>query len=118
MTDDTYNGWANRETWAFMLHVNNDQGLYAEARNVGELYAAETYGEEWRELPEDEMRGLEWGVGERVVKHFRDMIAGWTEDFGSPLPEGMTMFRDEVGSWWRIDYAEVGEAVREMLEDD
>lgn len=26
MSDTTYNGWTNRETWAVALHVNNDQG--------------------------------------------------------------------------------------------
>lgn len=31
-TDDTYNGWTNRETWAFMLYVTNDQGLAESAR--------------------------------------------------------------------------------------
>ena len=26
--DESYNGWANRETWAFNLHWQNDQGFY------------------------------------------------------------------------------------------
>jgi hypothetical protein len=26
MTDETYEGWTNRETWAVALHINNDQG--------------------------------------------------------------------------------------------
>jgi hypothetical protein len=25
-TDETYNGWTNRETWAVSLHLGNNQG--------------------------------------------------------------------------------------------
>ena len=32
MTTDTYNGWANHETWAVVLHLDNDQGLQGAAR--------------------------------------------------------------------------------------
>jgi hypothetical protein len=34
MSDDTCNGWANYETWNVALWINNDQGLYREARRV------------------------------------------------------------------------------------
>ncbi len=32
MTDQTYNGWANWETWNVALWVQNDEGFYREAR--------------------------------------------------------------------------------------
>jgi hypothetical protein len=28
MSDQEYNGWSNRETWATALHIDNDSGLY------------------------------------------------------------------------------------------
>ncbi len=32
MTDQTYNGWTNWETWNVALWVQNDEGFYREAR--------------------------------------------------------------------------------------
>ena len=36
--ENKYNGWANRETWAFNMWISNDYGLYKIARHfVGDM---------------------------------------------------------------------------------
>src|SRR5690349_15599004 len=98
MTDsETYNGYANRETWAFNLHWQNDQGLYS--------FVLEDAGDYVRYHPSVSDNGL----GEHVVEYVRSELP----DLSSELWENM---REDVGSWWRIDYREVGEAVRESLD--
>lgn len=110
MTDsETYNGYANRETWAFNLHWQNDQGLYNETlARAGEAFTMN--------VAHSDEPLTDHQLGQYVVNYWHDMIRDYRNDFGGELPEGLAMFRDEVGSWWRIDYAEVGAAVRESLD--
>ena len=36
LTDTTYNGWTNYETWNVALWINNDEGLYHLAQAAGD----------------------------------------------------------------------------------
>ena len=36
MSDNTYNGWTNYETWDVALWLGNEEGLYNQARELGE----------------------------------------------------------------------------------
>lgn len=111
MTDsETCNGYANRETWAFNLHWQNDQGLYNETLEQVREWEG-TFNVTPGELSDSQL-------GEYVVAYWRDLLDTYEETAGAPLPEGLRMFDREVGSWWRVDYAEVGAAVRESLDNE
>jgi hypothetical protein len=101
--DETYNGYANRETWAFNLHWQNDQGFYnwvlESAREVIAGYF----------IASDDPAFHDSYLGEKVVGIVREELADMS-------PELWELLREDVGSFWRIDYAEVGAAVRESLE--
>lgn len=111
MNDDTYNGWTNRETWAFNLHWRNDQGLYGFVLESARSYLTDTYGDDWAGLPADEMRGADWGVGSHAVEHIE-------EELPEMAPELWENLRSDVGSFWRINYVEVGAAIREDIAEE
>lgn len=93
MADDTYQGWANRETWALMLWVNNEQGLY------------EMYREMVRKSGIDAVQeSLELNLDS----------SHWIDEWGVQIPRSWAEMAREVGSLWRVDWDEVNSA---LLED-
>src|SRR5262245_22319677 len=100
MTDGTYNGWKNRETWAFNLHWSNDQGMYLTTLAAGRDFLAE-------HAEDEDDQNSDYQVGEFVVKWWRTELDTYEDATGERLPAQMAIFDREVGSWWRIDYAEV-----------
>lgn len=112
---ETYQGWKNRETWAFNLHWSNDEGMYNMTLNQAQEYLIETYGHDWASLPEDELKGAFYGVGEHVIKYWKQFVEGYADEFGDDPSKELQMFYREVGSWWRVDEAETGASVRESL---
>ena len=103
MSDNTYNGWTNRETWALMLWINNDEGLVSWAREIVEL--AEPHG---IVQVEDQIRT--WA--ETLLSHNL-----YTEEYGAPWPEGLATMAEDVGSLWRINWNEVAETLLEDLQE-
>lgn len=94
--EETYNGWANRETWAFNLHWQNDQGFYGFVLD----YA--------RQALEDSEELSNYGLGFRVLGYVQ-------EELPELSPELWELMRGDVGSFWRVDPDEVGATVRESL---
>lgn len=85
-TDDTYNGWINRESWAAALWLNNDEGLYR-----------------WtRESIADAVRH-----GERLDEATRLFV----DDMFDGLPAATASMRNDIGSLWRVDWQAVGESL-------
>ena len=87
MSAEEYNGWANRETWAFFLHLSNDQGLWLWAEEF-----AREHGDPERP----------WRLGEDIVEAVEVL---WEECQGA---DWVRLMRDDVGSVWRLDTDEIG----------
>lgn len=94
MTDETYNGWKNRETWAAALHLNNSAMLQEEAIDRAR---EDQYG-----------RALEeWITGDVNEGVWADPF---TPEYGETTGDMRLMIR-EIGSLWRVDW----QAVRDGL---
>ena len=85
-SNEDFNGWCNRETWATALHLSNDEELYKTCL----------------ELVEGKK---EWSGG--------DAIEAWVTHevnellYGGFYSEWVSMLIDEVGSFWRVDWQAV-----------
>lgn len=87
MSDETYNGWKNRETWAVNLRVENEQYLY-ESRN-----------EMLQQLTEDD------NPGSRAKEWFETEL----ENLAEVHPEFRSELLEDIGSLWRVDWDELGQ---------
>jgi hypothetical protein len=107
-SDDTYNGWTNRETWAAHLWLTNTETLYRHATDAARR--ARAAGIEQAErlgFDVDENTGAGWFEEELGSV---DDLAAMLTDARDGTPAGM--LRD-IGSTWRIDWREIYRALLE-----
>jgi len=107
---ETYNGWANHETWAVSLHLGNDQGLYNDTRQ--RLARAYIEAESpWADNIADEDKRFRTSKAADALKDWvTDELLSpdfWRDDMGAPMPKDLEMMRVDCGSLWRVDWSEI-----------
>jgi hypothetical protein len=120
-TDETYNGWANRETWAAALWINNDEGIqesiYDLVRELVEQHGRDTYdgctdcrqGDHSQNCETDldaVQRISPTFVGEQIREWLDEMFDVDTHD--GVLPRDIVTMMKDIGSLWRVDWHDIG----------
>ena len=99
-TKETYNGWSNRETWALMLQIENDMGLNDEFQGLA------------REVAEGECEYPFLELSERIQLRAEVYftVDAYQEEFGERMPESLQRIAEDIGSLYRVDWAECARA--------
>ena len=104
MCKDTYNGWKNRETWATMSHLDNDELLRC---SMYELAArAKSDAPEGRASFRLAAYLEEW-----VTRIFGDFF-----EYPLQMAHLKRMIMD-IGSLWRVDWVGIADHVLEEIAD-
>ena len=114
---ETYNGWTNRETWALMLHINNDQGIQSWVHEVVREVLDTSDPNEAGEYPTI----VESQVSDALREWVADVFSSdyWREEFDSERPDWADMMRSDVGSEWRINWVECAQSlISDVSEED
>jgi len=103
MTDETYNGYKNRETWAFNLEWQNDEGIYHTLLDSAESWLMDN--------PEAD----DYSLGEYFISWLEEIARESIESQHESVREFWLNLLTDIGSFWRVDEEEVGAAIRESL---
>lgn len=101
MTEDKYQGWTNRETWAVKLHWDNNEGDYNFFTQNAKDFKRE--GKEVFEFAD-------------FLKEEAETVYEIVFDENGGTEEAKLFVKD-VGSLWRVNWIEIAEAYYREVEE-
>lgn len=111
---EDYNGWTNRETWATMLHIDNDQSLYDIARD----YAITALEEHKSDDSERE------ACISMAIYCLEETLKSWIEEDlltreNIAGNQGLWLMLSDIGSLYRVNYQEIADSlISRAIEDE
>ena len=105
-----YNGWTNRETWATMLHIDNDEYLQETAMDYARTALEEHEGEEENDISE-------------AIYCLEDTIQNWIEEDlltreNIAESEGLWLMLTDIGSLYRVNWREIARSLIENAKQE
>lgn len=106
-TDDTYNGWTNRETWAVALYIDNDQG-WQEQVFEALTTARDADPAEWNDSTVSSLTA--YRAGQVIKSNVEGLLnpAEYRAEFGEQQPEALAIVLHDIGSLYRVNWDELG----------
>lgn len=102
MTDETYEGWSNRETWAYALWIGNDEGMYNYIQDAGKQLLEQSASKaEFTQLMSQTLKDY--------LEELQDQILEGIYE-GQCCDKQLVLMMDDIGSKWRISYQEIAES--------
>jgi hypothetical protein len=94
-----YQGWSNRETWATMLHIDNDEVL---------LEVAMDYTRQELEGHDEGEEINPYYLGETIKSWIQDDLLTLENVAGN---QGLWLMLTDIGSLYRVNWKEIAESL-------
>jgi hypothetical protein len=99
MNEQEYNGWSNRETWATMLHIDNDEGL---------LEIALDFARQELEGHDKDEEINAYYLGNQLSEWVQEDLLT-RENVGAN--NGLWLMLTDIGSLYRVNWQEIAETL-------
>jgi len=99
METQEYQGWSNRETWATMLHIDNDEVL---------LETAMDYTRQELEGHDEGEEINPYYLGETIKSWIQDDLLTLENVAGN---QGLWLMLTDIGSLYRVNWKEIAESL-------
>jgi hypothetical protein len=99
METQEYNGWTNRETWATMLHIDNDEGLLETALDFARIALQDE---------KDSESLTAYYLGNQLSEWVQEDLLT-RENVGAN--NGLWLMLTDIGSLYRVNWQEIAETL-------